>query len=90
MLLRLIVFVSAQAATTSSSAAASSSTDMVMVYPGSGAWSYYGCYNETTGVANSGGVRALAGGSMVGSECDYQTSGSILTESAHCRKATMI
>lgn len=66
-LLRLLVVVSAQAASSSSSAsaAAPTSTDMVMVYPGSGAWSYYGCYNETTGVANSGGVRALAGGSMV-------------------------
>lgn len=85
----MVVFVSAQAATTSS-AATSSSTGVVMVYPGSGAWSYYGCYNETTGVANSGGVRALAGGTMVGSRYDYQTGSSMLIESVHCRKAMTI
>jgi hypothetical protein len=67
VLLRLLVTVSAQAAGSSSASAAapSSTPDMVMVFPGSGAWSYAGCYNETTGVANSGGVRALAGGTMV-------------------------
>jgi len=64
-ILRLCAFASAQAATSSASSAAPSSTDMVMVFQGSGDWQYIGCYNETTGVANSGGARALADGTMV-------------------------
>jgi len=67
MVMGLIALVSAQGATTASSAAASAATDMVQVLPSDGDWVYTGCYNETTGVADSGGVRALAGGSMV---CD--------------------
>jgi len=65
MVMGLFAVVSGQGATTSSSAAAPSSTAMVQVLTSDGDWTYMGCYNETTGVANSGGVRALAGGTMV-------------------------
>lgn len=31
-------------------------------------YSYVGCWNETTGIANAGGARALTGGMSVGQE----------------------
>jgi hypothetical protein len=57
----------AQSLTTSTSVAdsASTSTSSASINPGVGLYTYAGCYNETTGVANSGGVRALGGGTMV-------------------------
>ncbi|KAK4992902.1 hypothetical protein LTR50_000808 [Elasticomyces elasticus] len=50
------------AATASSSSSSPSST--ATVAPGTSGYSYIGCYNETTGIAGSGGVRALVGGKM--------------------------
>ena len=53
--------------TTSTSVAdsASTGTSSASVNPGVGLYTYAGCYNETTGVAGSGGVRAFDGGTMV-------------------------
>ncbi|KAG8629220.1 hypothetical protein KVT40_003085 [Elsinoe batatas] len=47
--------------------------------PGEGAlgYSYVGCYNETTGFSNAGGVRALNSGSMISN--NSQTTLSCLT-----------
>lgn len=37
-----------------------------LIVPGNSAYNYIGCYNETTGDSSVGKVRALSGGSMVG------------------------
>lgn len=47
--------------TTPSPSAPTASPTIVQSVPGS-KYTYYGCYNETTGVAGTGGARALAGG----------------------------
>ncbi|OCL14876.1 WSC-domain-containing protein [Glonium stellatum] len=47
------------ATTAASSATAPTSTAMVQINPGEGKYKYAGCYNETTGYADAGGVRAL-------------------------------
>jgi hypothetical protein len=49
----------AAATTTATSATTPSSTAMVQINPGEGKYKYAGCYNETTGYADAGGVRAL-------------------------------
>ncbi|OCK96363.1 WSC-domain-containing protein [Cenococcum geophilum 1.58] len=49
----------AAATTTATSATTPSSTSMVQINPGEGKYKYAGCYNETTGYADAGGVRAL-------------------------------
>ncbi|KAJ9142223.1 hypothetical protein NKR23_g7499 [Pleurostoma richardsiae] len=42
-------------------AAAQNSTE-VTIYNASDKYAYYGCYNETTGLAGTSGARALSGG----------------------------
>ena len=65
LLLSLCSTLFAQAPATTSVAVASASISPVRIFPGDGSYTYAGCYNETTGVAGSGGERALNGGSMV-------------------------
>ena len=48
-------------ATTTSAAAPSQTSTSATVYPGTASWVYYGCWNETTGMNQTGGVRALTG-----------------------------
>ncbi|KAK4973995.1 hypothetical protein LTR66_011134 [Elasticomyces elasticus] len=52
------------------SSSSSSPSSTATVAPGTSGYSYIGCYNETTGIAGSGGVRALVGGKMV--PCEYR------------------
>ncbi|GME40960.1 WSC domain containing protein [Neofusicoccum parvum] len=60
----------ATASTTSGSSTAASSTSTgypsatLAVDQGSKGYTYAGCFNETQGYANGGGVRALSGGTM--------------------------
>lgn len=49
--------------TTTTSDTTSPSTTLAIA-PGASGYVYAGCWNETTGYAQGGGVRALAGGSM--------------------------
>lgn len=51
--------------TAQSSTASTPAQAFASVYPGSATYDYLGCYNETTGDADVGNVRALAGGNMV-------------------------
>ncbi|KAK7516053.1 WSC domain-containing protein [Phyllosticta citriasiana] len=48
----------------SSSLSSSSSSSTLSPAPGTSGFTYAGCWNETTGYAQGGSVRALAGGSM--------------------------
>jgi hypothetical protein len=41
---------------------ASTSTVQARIYPGNSKYAYYGCYNETTKINNTAGLRALRGG----------------------------
>lgn len=50
---------------TPSSPSSTVTATFASVYPGSATYEYLGCYNETTGNADVGNVRALAGGNMV-------------------------
>ncbi len=63
-----LFFTAVFAQTSTSSPAASSSensSSTATVVPGNVAYTYTGCYNETTGENSTGNARALAGGSMV-------------------------
>ncbi|MCJ1234033.1 hypothetical protein MMC14_001991 [Varicellaria rhodocarpa] len=51
---------------TASSAVASAGTAAPTIIQTFAQSTYQGCYNETTGDAGAGNVRALAGGNMVG------------------------
>jgi len=43
-------------------ARAQATTTTASIYPGTSAWMYYGCYNETTLTNGTNGLRALNGG----------------------------
>lgn len=49
-------------AQTTTSAATPASSSSATIYPGTAKWTYYGCYNETTGINGTAGLRALSGG----------------------------
>jgi hypothetical protein len=51
--------------TTATTASSASTVTALSIDPGDGAYEYAGCYNETTLITGSSGVRALAGGTMV-------------------------
>lgn len=55
---QLVLFVSAQGTSTSSTATPT-------VVPSTALYTYMGCYNETTGYAQAGNVRALSEGNQV-------------------------
>ncbi|CAG8956098.1 hypothetical protein HYFRA_00011882 [Hymenoscyphus fraxineus] len=38
------------------------------IYPGTAKWTYHGCYNETTGINGTAGLRALSGGTTDASD----------------------
>ena len=58
--------VSAQPSSPTTTSPSSTSTQaLASIVPGSAAYGYFGCYNETTSNSNVGNVRALAGGNMV-------------------------
>lgn len=50
----------ARAQTTTANTATPSSS--ASIYPGTTKWEYHGCYNETTGINGTAGLRALSGG----------------------------
>ncbi|KAK8151427.1 hypothetical protein BKA80DRAFT_47863 [Phyllosticta citrichinensis] len=50
--------------TTTTAATSASSSSTLSPAPGTSGFTYAGCWNETTGYAQGGNVRALAGGSM--------------------------
>jgi len=52
----------------STAAASSTSLSFASIVPSTISYIYIGCYNETTGDASAGSVRALAGGSMNASD----------------------
>lgn len=67
-LIALLLTVSAQStAPAPSTPSLSSTASSATVVPSTAAYSYVGCYNETTGDFASGNARALSGGSMVSS-----------------------
>ena len=47
------------ASTSIQSTSATASSSLATIAPGSQSYTYLGCYNETTGLANAGNVRAL-------------------------------
>lgn len=70
------------ASTTATSTSTTETSTVVLLNPslaatsavigtGSNGYTYAGCYNETTGVTGSSGVRALTGGSMVSSPYEH-------------------
>jgi hypothetical protein len=59
--MRLIHASLALLAATSASAQGPDSQRNVVIYDQSDKYSYYGCYNETTGIAGADGSRALDG-----------------------------
>ena len=47
--------------TTAPPTSTASTSTTVSIFPGTSAWVYYGCYNETVPLNNSGNLRALQG-----------------------------
>ncbi|MCJ1312696.1 hypothetical protein MMC25_006372 [Agyrium rufum] len=54
--------------TSTAPAPASTTSSIATIVPGSATYSYLGCYNETTELAQAGDVRALNGGNMTASD----------------------
>ncbi len=48
--------------TSPSTSTTPATTTAASIYPGTSSWAYYGCYNETTLLNNTNGLRALNGG----------------------------
>lgn len=49
-------------ASAAAAAASSPATPQIITPPPSAGYTYHGCYNETTGLPDTAGARALAGG----------------------------
>ena len=66
LILALAASAQGAATTTSTSPTASSppTSTGASIFPGTSTWTYYGCYNETTLLNGTNGLRALNGGVM--------------------------
>jgi len=57
------------------------------IYTGVHGYTYQGCYNETTGISNSAGLRALSDGNMV---CEFSPRGTRLSRSRSSSRSLLL